>query len=71
MNGVIGVAYDVTQRERVTDQLRQLVRSKDEFVATVSHELRTPLTAVVGFAHELRDGLDGLEPEDVRSVRRT
>jgi PAS domain S-box-containing protein len=67
VTGVIGVAYDVTQRERVTDQLRQLVRSKDEFVATVSHELRTPLTAVVGFAHELRDGLDELDAEEVRS----
>lgn len=65
--GVIGVSHDVTEQARASDRLRQLVRSKDEFVATVSHELRTPLTAVVGFSHELRDHLDRLEPTEVRS----
>jgi len=63
--GVIGVSHDVTDQSRAADRLRQLVRSKDEFVATVSHELRTPLTAVVGFSHELRDRLDHLDPEEV------
>jgi two-component system CheB/CheR fusion protein len=63
--GVIGVFHDVTEQSRAADRLRQLVRSKDEFVATVSHELRTPLTAVVGFSHELRDRLDRLDPEEV------
>ena len=65
--GVIGVGYDVTARTQANDRLRQLVRSKDEFVATVSHELRTPLTAVVGFAHELRDGLSRLSEEEVET----
>ncbi len=65
--GVIGVSHDVTEQARASDRLRQLVRSKDEFVATVSHELRTPLTAVVGFSHELRDRLDRLEAEEVRT----
>jgi PAS domain S-box-containing protein len=65
--GVIGVAHDVTEQLRAADRLRQLVRSKDEFVATVSHELRTPLTAVVGFSHELRDRLERLDPAEVRT----
>jgi PAS domain S-box-containing protein len=65
LSAVLGVSYDITDRVRTAERLRELVRSKDDFVATVSHELRTPLTAVVGFAHELRDGLDLLEPEDV------
>ncbi|MFH1330670.1 MAG: PAS domain S-box protein [Actinomycetota bacterium] len=65
--GVIGVAQDVTEQARAADRLRQLVRAKDEFVATVSHELRTPLTAVVGFSHELRDRLERLDPEEVRT----
>ncbi len=55
--GVIGVANDITARKRASERLEQLVRSKDEFVASVSHELRTPLTAVVGFAQELREGM--------------
>ena len=51
---VIGVATDVSERVAAEDALANLVRSKDEFVATVAHELRTPLTAVVGLAEELR-----------------
>lgn len=43
------------------ERLEQLVRSKDEFVASVSHELRTPLTAVVGFAHVLAESKDRLK----------
>jgi signal transduction histidine kinase len=31
----------------------QLMRSKDEFIASVSHELRTPLTVVAGLSFEL------------------
>lgn len=46
---------DVTDQMQTERQLQDLLRSKDEFVATVSHELRTPLTAVVGLAEELRD----------------
>lgn len=34
-------------------RLEELIRSKDELVASVSHELRTPLTAVVGLAEEM------------------
>jgi PAS domain S-box-containing protein len=67
VTGVIGVAYDVTERENATDRLRQLIKSKDQFVATVSHELRTPLTAVVGFAQELCDGFDSLDRDELRS----
>ncbi|NQV04986.1 PAS domain S-box protein [bacterium] len=66
VSGVVGVAYDVTDRTLAADRLRGLVKSKDRFVATVSHELRTPLTAVVGFADELRSGLDTLQSEDIR-----
>lgn len=49
------VLRDVSEQVETTRQLQDLVRTKDEFVASVSHELRTPLTAVVGLAQELRD----------------
>jgi PAS domain S-box-containing protein len=68
VSGVIGVGNDVTERRRATEQLEQLVRSKDQFVASVSHELRTPLTAVVGFAQELRDNLARFDDEDVETL---
>ncbi|MDH3261244.1 MAG: ATP-binding protein [Acidimicrobiia bacterium] len=50
-----GLARDISHIRESERRLEELVRSKDEFVASVSHELRTPLTAVVGLATELRD----------------
>ena len=41
-----------------TQQLRELDRLKDEFLATVSHELRTPLTSIRAFTEILRDNPD-------------
>ncbi len=43
------------ESEAAHEKREQLLRSKDEFLASVSHELRTPLTAVVGFGEILRD----------------
>jgi PAS domain S-box-containing protein len=52
------VARDISERLAAEARLEQLVRAKDDFVASVSHELRTPLTAVVGLTQELRDDWD-------------
>src|SRR5690606_34074236 len=43
-------------------RLEELVRSKDELVASVSHELRTPLTAVVGLAEEMAASAQDFDP---------
>jgi signal transduction histidine kinase len=50
--------------ELEVEEKRDLIRSKDQLIASVSHELRTPLTAILGFAEVLAE--DGLEfsPED-------
>ena len=44
------------------DAERDLVKAKDEFVASISHELRTPLTSIYGFSELLiEEGL--IDPE--------
>jgi signal transduction histidine kinase len=52
------------RQEEAEAQLREMLRSKDDFVATIAHELRTPLTAVVGFAQVLHDEGSALSPDD-------
>ncbi|MFV9672583.1 MAG: sensor histidine kinase [Acidimicrobiia bacterium] len=55
LSNVTVAMVDVTRQREAERKLQDLIRSKDQFVATISHELRTPLTAVVGIAEELRD----------------
>lgn len=52
IDGVVGVATDVTERLRAQ-------RMKDEFVSIVSHELRTPLTSIRGSLGLLEGGVAG------------
>jgi signal transduction histidine kinase len=53
------------QREaQVSEDLRELNRRKDAFLATVSHELRTPATTITLAARTLRDADARIEPED-------
>src|SRR5450631_2605784 len=47
--GTILVFHDVTR-------LKQLERTREDFVANVSHELRTPLSLIKGYAETLLDG---------------
>ncbi len=61
LTNVTVAMVDVTKQRRAERKLQELIRSKDQFVATISHELRTPLTAVVGIAEELRDSGDSID----------
>jgi PAS domain S-box-containing protein len=49
----ISHVVDETERRKVRATLENLVRSKDDLIASVSHELRTPLTVIHGLAQEL------------------
>ncbi|MEP7335109.1 MAG: ATP-binding protein [Actinomycetota bacterium] len=53
------------EREQ-NEQLRELDRLKDEFVALVSHELRTPLTSIRGYLELVLDGA----PEELTDEQR-
>lgn len=63
-NGRLGES--LAQITSLKEQLEDLIRSKDEFVASVSHELRTPLTAVAGLADELRQAPDTFSELETR-----
>ena len=76
VGGIVANFRDVTEQanalaalEESNARLEQLVRSKDEFVASVSHELRTPLTAVLGLAEELRDHDDNFTAQERTDLR--
>jgi signal transduction histidine kinase/PAS domain-containing protein len=56
------------ERERTRERLEELVRSKDQFVASVSHELRTPLAAVLGFAEELKNRASHFQPQELNDM---
>ena len=55
LENVVIALVDITDLRRAERRLQELVKSKDQFIASVSHELRTPLTAVVGLTDELRN----------------
>ncbi|HVR33752.1 MAG TPA: PAS domain S-box protein [Acidimicrobiia bacterium] len=58
------VARDISAQKQLEAQQADVIRSKDEFIASVSHELRTPLTAVRGFAEILHDPHADLTEEE-------
>ncbi len=56
---------DITDLRQANSQLRDLLDSKDRFLAAISHELRTPLSAVNGLAYELRDSLGDFSAAEI------
>ena len=60
-----GLIGSYVERRRTHERLEELIRAKDDFIASISHEIRTPLTAVMGFASVLREGYEQLELADI------
>jgi len=68
---LIAQLVDITESRRTNERLEELVRSKDEFLASVSHELRTPLTSVLGYARLMQqDGskLSSAQTDMIHSI---
>lgn len=54
------------EHQEAEKRMEELVRSKDQFVASVSHELRTPLTVVLGLAAEMFSNIDHFDMAELR-----
>ena len=51
------------RQTQINQQLQQIDRLKDQFLANTSHELRTPLNGIIGLADSLIDGVAGQLPK--------
>jgi PAS domain S-box-containing protein len=71
--GLIGLAFDVTDRKRAAqelavarDQAVEALRFKSQLLAHVSHDLRTPINAILGYAEMLEADVYGPLSEEQR-----
>ena len=56
----------LAEQQATIAKLRQVDRTKSEFITMISHELRTPLNAINGFAELLMMGLSGDLPKEAQ-----
>ncbi len=66
---VRSVRLEVRQREKLqdlTEKLKALDKTKDEFLSMAAHELRAPMTAIKGYVSMVLEGDTGDIPEKAR-----
>jgi PAS domain S-box-containing protein len=71
--GLVAVAEDITSHKKAEEALRERTRELeakneelDAFSHTVAHDLRNPLGVIRGFAEQLIDHRDAMEPGEIR-----
>ena len=66
--GFAKVTRDVTERQRLLDELAEAADQRAQFLAMTAHELRTPVAVINGFSSTLRDHWDELEEAERREM---
>jgi PAS domain S-box-containing protein len=69
VQGVIGVATDVTERVRA-EAAERAVQARDEFLSVAAHEFKTPLTSLRGFTQILLSYLKASRPVTPERLQR-
>jgi len=60
-------AHKLEQERRIVDQLRQVDKMRDDFLANTSHELRTPLNGIIGLAEALKENKTSALPMETQA----
>ncbi|HTG56463.1 MAG TPA: PAS domain S-box protein [Niabella sp.] len=67
IKSVVAVVIDITQRKAAEtalreseQQLKQLLRLKDDFIGIASHELKTPVTSMKAYAEIVKESMEQL-----------
>jgi two-component system, chemotaxis family, CheB/CheR fusion protein len=63
VTGAINCFYDITERKRVEETMRESDRHKTEFLAMLAHELRNPLAPILVSIEILRQAKSALHPQ--------
>jgi signal transduction histidine kinase len=61
-------AHLVQSFQRARQQVNQVDKLKQDFMAIASHELRSPLSVIIGYAEYLKEDSQSLTPEHVNAL---
>ncbi len=60
--GFIGITHDITERNRAMQAERNLIKLREEFIASVANDLRNPLFSLMGYLDLMANG-NGSDPQ--------
>jgi len=68
---IVEYHFDITERRKTEEAMREAIEAKLQFTSMVSHELRTPLGPIKEGAHIILDGLTGSVNEEQKDLLMT